>query len=126
MGFKEEFYAKDAYAQLLGIVLLEVQDGYASVSMEIKPEHKNGADMAHGGVIFSLADFAFAAASNSHGSLALGISAHISFLKAATKTRLYAQAREISRNKKLATYDIRVTDEEGALIATFSGMVYIK
>jgi hypothetical protein len=76
----------------------------------------------------TLADLVFAVASNSHGTVAVAINANISFLKAAgqdTRT-LFAEAKEVSRNFKLASYTVRVTDDQDDLIAIFQGMVYRK
>jgi len=80
----------------------------------------------HGGAIFALADLVFAAASNSHGTVAVAINANISFLKASAGGTLFADAREISKNPKLGTYTIDVTNEDGDVIAVFQGMVYRK
>lgn len=123
---KDFFLREDLFAGHVGIELLDVSAGKARVSMEIKPFHFNGAKTVHGGAIFTLADFAFAVASNSHGELAMGINTNISFVKAATGGTLYAEAQEMSRNKKLATYAVQVTDDAGDLVALFQGMVYRK
>jgi acyl-CoA thioesterase len=73
---------EDAFARHNGIELLEVGAGWAKARMKIE-DHFNGAKTVHGGAIFTLGDFAFAAASNSHGTLAMGINVSISCLKAA-------------------------------------------
>ena len=120
------FFKNDTFADHVGIELLEVSEGRAKAKMEIKKHHLNGIDIAHGGAIFSLADLAFAVASNSHRTIALGINASISYLKAATGGTLIAEAKEVSLNPKLATYEVRVTDENNDLIAIFLGTVYRK
>ena len=76
--------------------------------------------------IFSLADFVFAVASNSHGNIAMAINVSISYLKAATEGTLYAEAEELSVNPKLGSYRINITDHNNQLIAVFQGMVYRK
>lgn len=116
----------DRFAKANDIKLIEVGEGYAKTSMKINDKHLNAADVVHGGAIFTLADFAFAAASNSHDSLALAINASISFIRAAKSGTLYASAKEIDRNRKLASYRIDVSDDENNIIAIFQGMVYIK
>ena len=121
-----KFFRNDKFAEHCGIELLEVSEGRAKAKMEIKEQHLNGVKTVHGGAIFTLADLAFAAASNSHGTVAVAINAGISFLKAATKGTLIAEAREISLNPKLATYTINVTDGADDIIAIFQGMVYRK
>ena len=74
-------YILDKYAAYLGIELLEAGEGYCKVRLPIKEQFLNAADVVHGGLIFTLADVAFAVASNSHGQLALAINANISFLR---------------------------------------------
>ncbi|MBE0574520.1 MAG: PaaI family thioesterase [Desulfuromonadales bacterium] len=120
------FSAEDLFARHNGIELLEVGPGRAKASMRIEPYHFNGARTVHGGAIFTLADFAFAVASNSHGTLAMGINVSISFVKAATSGTLYAEAREQTRNPRLASYSVQITDDDNAIVAIFQGMVYRK
>lgn len=123
---KDHFDRNDLFARHCGIKLLEVEKGRSRASMEIKDFHFNGAKTVHGGAIFTLADFAFAAASNSHGDLAMGINTSTSFVKAATTGTLYACAEEVSLSRKLATYQVRVIDQDDELIALFQGTVYRK
>ena len=122
----EYFGTYDRFAKHAGIELVSVSDGGAKAKLEIEEYHLNSAGVAHGGAIFTLADFAFAAASNSDGKMALSINASINFLKAAQGGTLYAEAKQVSLHKKLGTYSIRVTDEKDNLIATFQGLVYRK
>jgi len=122
----KEFFKNDRFAARSGIELLAVSEGYAKASMRIEEHHLNGIDVVHGGAIFTLADLAFAAASNSHGTVAVAINASIWYVKAAMEGTLLAEAKEISLNPKLATYAIEVTDDSGEIVATFEGMVYRK
>lgn len=117
---------KDLFARHTGIELLDVGPGWSKVAMKIEPFHYNAAGTVHGGAIFTLADFAFAAASNSHGTLAMAINASVSFVKAATTGTLFAEAREQSLNPKLASYSVTVTDDGNSVVAIFQGMVYRK
>src|SRR5512136_2738961 len=103
---------------------MEVSPGKSKVRMRIVDWHLNSHRTVHGGAIFTLADTAFALASNSHGVPAAAINAHISYLTAAHSGILYAEAEEFARNPKLASYTVQVTDENGAKIAIFQGMVY--
>jgi len=121
-----DFFKNDKFAEHSGMQLLDIAPGYAKAKMEVKDCHLNGVDVVHGGAIFTLADLAFAAASNSHGTVAVAINASIWFVKAARQGTLYAEAKEVSRNPKLATYSIAVTDDSDETIATFEGMVYRK
>lgn len=118
--------SEDHFARHSGIELLDVGPGWSKAAMKIEPFHYNAAGTVHGGAIFTVADFAFAAASNSHGTLAMAINASISFVKAATTGTLFADAREQSLNPKLATYSVTVTDEDNSVVALFQGMVYRK
>ena len=122
----ERFAANDQFARHVGVELLEIAAGRAKGKLNLRPEHYNGAGMVHGAVIFTLADFLFAVACNSHGTLAVAVNVSISFLKAAAGNALHAEAVEVSRNPKLATYAITVNDDRGGLVATFHGMAYRK
>jgi acyl-CoA thioesterase len=122
----DPFFAHDAWAQETGIELVDVSSGSAKVRMKIEKRHRNSHGTVHGGAIFTLADAAFALASNSHGVPAAAINAHISFVKSATAGTLDAEAVEVSINPKIATYTVTVTDDTGETVATFQGMVYRK
>jgi acyl-CoA thioesterase len=122
----KEYFQRDQFAARSNIELLEVSSGHAKARMTLQPFHWNGLNSAHGGAIFTLADFAFAAASNSHGTVAVAIDANITFMKAAATGTLYAEARELARNFKLGSYAVEVRDEQGDLIAQFQGLAYRK
>jgi len=123
---KEFFSKNDLFARHNNIELLEAGEGRALASMKIEPYHFNGAGTVHGGAIFTLADFAFAVASNSHGKLAMGINTSVNFVKAAVRGTLYAEATEQSLNSKLASYSVMITDDDKETVAIFQGMVYRK
>lgn len=120
------FFAKDRYAALTGIEIVEARRGYCQARLTIEDKHLNAANIVQGGVLFTLADLAFAVAANSHGQLALAINATISFLSSKTSGTLYATATEVGVPKRLGAYDVLVTDEEGLVVARFNGMVYRK
>jgi acyl-CoA thioesterase len=126
MNESEQFFLLDNYARDSGIELLETSSGKARVKMEVTRNHLNSHQTVHGGAIFTLADTAFAVASNSHGVPAAAINAHISFMKSVSQGTLYAEAEEFSLNPRLASYTVRVTDQDGNRIAIFQGMVYRK
>ena len=126
MSHTKQFLNNDKFAQHAGIELLEVKSGTAKVRMEVKPFHINGVGLVHGGALFTLADFAFAAAANSHEEVAVAINASISYLKGIKTGTLYAEAEEISNSRKISVYSIKVTDEAGQLIAMFHGMAFKK
>ena len=123
---KEFFQRRDRLAASLDIELVDASLGSATVKMQVADQHLNGVNVVHGGAIFTLADFAFAVASNSYGTVAVAINVSITFMKAATAGTLTARAREVSRNAKLSSYTIDITDEQGDLIAVFQGLAYRK
>ena len=122
----KRFFTRDRFAAYCDIELLEVGEGHAKAKMDIREHHLNGLGIVHGGAIFTLADLAFAVASNSHGTVAVSINAHISNVKSASSGTLYAEARETSISHKIGTYAVDITNEKGELIALFEGMVYRK
>jgi acyl-CoA thioesterase len=128
LGLEElrQYFSKDAFARLCGIEVIEVSEGYAKTRMVVEDRHLNGLDIAHGGVLFTLADMAFAAAVHSRGRVAVAINTSMSFMKAGKTDILYAEAREVSRNQKLASYTVQVTDSTGDILALFQGLAYIK
>jgi acyl-CoA thioesterase len=126
MEESKQFFKLDNYARESGIELLETSQGKARVKMVISERHLNSHQTVHGGAIFTLADAAFAVASNTHGIPAAAINAHISYMKSVSSGALYAEAEEFSLNPRLATYTVRVTDQNDNKIAIFQGMVYRK
>lgn len=122
----KEFIKRDKFAEYVGIQLLEVSEGSAKAKLICRREHLNGANVVHGAAIFALADLTLAAAANSYGTVSLAISATISFLKAVSGGILFAEAKEVSRNHRLGTYQVAVTDESGDMVAVFQGTAYRK
>lgn len=120
------YFQRDRFAKLVGLEVVDIAPGFARVRMPLHEDLHNGLGIAHGGAIFTLADMAFAVASNSHGTVAVGVNTSISFLAAASTGTLTAEATEVSRGRKLATYMIRITDEADTVIAIMQGTVYRK
>ena len=120
------YFAGDALAELLGMELLDVAPGSARVRMDVKPEHLNSFRTAHGGTIFALADYAFEAAANAYGTVAVALNVSISFIKAAGLGELTAEAVEASTGNRVRNYDITIRDAGGETVALFHGMVYRK
>ncbi|MBK5969725.1 MULTISPECIES: PaaI family thioesterase [Thiorhodovibrio] len=121
-----KYFSGDRFAEYLGIELLEVSPGRARAKLAIDERHLNGVGIVHGGAIFALADLAFAVASNSHGQIALGINVSIAYHKGVSSGTLYADAEETAFNPKLATYQIRISNEQDDTLASFQGTVYRK
>ncbi|MGF2614597.1 hotdog fold thioesterase [Rossellomorea vietnamensis] len=122
-----ERVSKDPFASLLEIEINEIAEGKANVTLIAKENMLNFHGAVNGGVIFSLADVAFAIASNSYGQTAVGIHVTINYMKAAMLgDTMTATAEEVSKNPKLGLYRMTVLNQEGELIATAEGMVYRK
>ena len=121
----QEFFQHDRFAANTGIQLLEVRKGYAKASLVLTAEHLNAGGRTQGGVLFTLADLALAAAANSHGTLAFSLSSTITFLRASgTGDTLYAEARERYIGRATGCYQIDITNQQGKLIATFESSVF--
>ena len=118
--------ARDPCALALGIRCVDAAAGRAAVSLTIRDAHINFNGACHGGVIFALADTAFGLASNSHGMIAVGIDAHITY-HVATQLgdMLTATAIEVSRSRKIAVYRVDVKRSDETLISSFTGTVYV-
>lgn len=115
-------YDGDQASQVLGIELLEATPGGARVSMRVRPDMVNGHRICHGGLVFALADSAFAFACNSHGDNTVAAAASIDFLAPAHQgDELTATARELWRSGRAGLYEVTVTNQNGERIALFRG-----
>lgn len=122
----DHLHARDTLAATLGIELVDGGEGHATVRMRVGADHLNFNGTCHGGGVFSLADTAFGLTSNSHGERAAAIDAHLSFNSAVREGEiLMATARMRSRGRRLATYIVEVTREDGRVISVFTGTVFI-
>jgi len=126
LGSVRALVRRDRFAARQGIRLVEVREGYARATMRLGPGHLNGVGVAQGGAIFTLADLAFAACCNSHGTVAVALDVSITFARAAVKGTLTAEAREISVSRRVSVCDVRVTGASGALVASFKGTAFRK
>jgi acyl-CoA thioesterase len=121
-----QYFKADQFAARNDIELVDVSPGYAKAKLTLAPHHWNALKTAQGGAIFTLADLAFAAACNAHGTVAVAINVNITFMKAATTGTLWAEAREVSKNFKIGSYAVEVRDDQGDLVAQFQGLAYRK
>ena len=118
----EEMYRNDQASSKLGIEIADVEVGQATATMVIEASMINGHDVCHGGYVFTLADTAFAFACNTHNQVTLAAAASIDFLAPAKLgDRLTATAVEVNRGRRTGIYDVRVTNQDGRLLATFRG-----
>jgi acyl-CoA thioesterase len=115
----------DRLARLLGMRLEAVRPGSCRVSMEVTADMLNAVGLTHGGATYSLADFAFAVASNSHGTVAVALNTQMNY-PAASKLGdvLTAEAREENCGSKTGLYTIEVRTDKGRLVGLFSGTVF--
>lgn len=115
----------DSFSRWMNVQVVEIKDGYAKLSLTIKEEMLNGFGIVHGGIIFSLADSAFAFACNSNGKLTLALDVNISFLKSAKKDEtLIAIAEKINSTRKTGLYLVKILNQQNELVALFKGTSY--
>ena len=110
--------AADRVAGALGIELDAVGPGYARVRMLVTEEHVNGVGTCHGGVLFTLADTAFAIACNSHGSPTVAGGCDIVFARPVVPGEMVlAEASERTRFGRSGIYDVTLTRADGEVVA---------
>jgi acyl-CoA thioesterase len=115
-------YEADLASQALGIEIIDVAPGRVRVAMTVRADMVNGYGMCHGGIVFALADSAFAFACNSHGDPMVAAGASIEFLAPTPRgERVIATAAEVSRNARHGIYDVAVADAAGTVLAQFRG-----
>lgn len=122
----KEFFLHDDFARQNGIEIVEIAEGYARTQVRIEPRHLNAGGYVQGGVLFTLADLAFAAATNSHGTLTVTSTANITFVRGATGGIITAQAQELVNHHHLPFCEVRIIDDSGNLIAIFTASGYRK
>ncbi|MGB0127307.1 MAG: hydroxyphenylacetyl-CoA thioesterase PaaI [Rhodocyclaceae bacterium] len=120
-----ELYARDRNAQSVGIQLDEIRPGFARMHLKIRPEMTNSHDICHGGVIFTLADTAFAYACNSYNHNTVASSCSIDFVAPAhAGETLTAVAEERARSGRTGVYDIEIMNGQEHVVAYFRGKSY--
>ena len=116
---------KDHYSKWLGIIVDEHREGYCRLHFVVREEMLNGFGIAHGGIVFSAADSAFAFTCNSHGRLSVALDVTISFVRTTTAGEtLTVEAKELHNGNKTGFYDITVVNEQQELVALFKGTAY--
>ncbi|PZA13366.1 hydroxyphenylacetyl-CoA thioesterase PaaI [Rhodopseudomonas palustris] len=117
----DAMWANDHASKGLGMEIVEIGAGFATLAMTVTTEMVNGHGIAHGGFIFTLADSAFAYACNSYNDTTVAAQGAISFIRPGKLgARLVASAREVSRSGRSGIYDVRVTSGS-VVIAEFRG-----
>lgn len=116
-------FAQDATSSGLGMEIVAVGPGSASITMTVRPDMLNGHHICHGGFIFTLADSTFAFACNSYNQNTVAQQNQITYLAPAQSGEvLTATATEVSRTGRSGIYDVTVTGADGRSIALFRGL----
>lgn len=122
----KEFFKNDRFAEMTGCELLEIREGYARARMLVTKEHLNGAGYCQGGALFTLADLTYAAAVNSHLVLTVAVSSNITYVSNVRSGYVYAEATEIVNHRRMPFTEVRITSEDGQLLAVFTSSGYRK
>ena len=121
----EHMMHQDAFSQWLKIEVLEIKEGYSKLKMMVRQEMVNGFQVAHGGIIFSLADSALAFACNNRNNLSLALDCNISFLKQVNVgDELTAEATEVHNGKSTGVYSVAVINQHNQQVALFKGTCF--
>lgn len=119
----DAMWARDAASQKLGMQIIAVGPGTATLTMPVRPNMLNGHGICHGGYIFTLADSAFAFACNTYNALTVAQSNHITYLSPGQAGEiLTATATETARQGRSGTYDVAVTGADNRKVALFRGL----
>ena len=119
-----EYFRGDLFATGNGMVIDEISDCGCVCSMEIRDDHRNALGGVMGGVIFTLADFAFAVSSNDGEKTTVALEAKINYLSGTKGSRLTAVSRCVKEGNTTSVYSITVSDDLGKEIALFTGTGY--
>ena len=115
----------DLFSQWLQIRVIEIAEGYSKIKMDLRKEMINGFNVIHGGIIFALADSAFAFACNNRNNLSMALDCSISFNKASGPAdTLIAEAKEIHNGKSTGLYIITITNQNNDHVALFKGTCF--
>jgi acyl-CoA thioesterase len=115
----------DLFSQWLQLEVIEITEGYSKIKMRLRNEMINGFNVIHGGIIFALADSAFAFASNNRNNLSMALDCSISFNKASKPDdTLIAEAKEIHNGKSTGLYTITIINQNNDHVALFKGTCF--
>ncbi|WP_129113496.1 PaaI family thioesterase [Halegenticoccus tardaugens] len=117
--------SRDPFCTWIGVELVTISEGYAEAILRVRPDHLNFHGTPHGGCVYTVADAAFAAASNSRGERALAMETNMSYLRTVEEGEtLRAVADENYCGEKTAEYEVGVFTTADERVATFRGRVY--
>ena len=121
----DTMYQNDAFSQWLGIEIIDVSEGFCQLKMTVRKEMLNGFQIAHGGIVYSLADSGLAFASNSHGRKSLSVETSISHTVSIKEGDVLTVAtKELSLSDKIGVYLITIINQSNEDVAYFKGTVY--
>jgi len=118
---------EEPYAKLFGIKVIELRQGYSLVEMKALKKYENIFSITHGGAVFSLMDVAFGSAASSYGTVAVALDVNINYIRpAVTGDILRAEAKEVSRGNKIATYSVIVRNSSNKVVASSQAVAFLK
>lgn len=122
----ETAVGQEPFARSMGIELHGLDEGYSRVEMVYEPSRQDNIyGRAHGGAVFGLIDEAFETAGQTDGTVAVAMNINVTYVASPDPgDRLSAEARRVAQTKRTATYDIKVTDGNGRLIAVCQALAY--
>lgn len=116
---------RDKFSQWMGMQIVDVRPRTATVRMTVRPEMVNGFGVAHGAIVFALADSAFAFACNTHGKVTVSIENSVTYpMAVAPGDELTAVAESESESNRLGYYRVVVRNQKGEVVALFRGTAY--
>lgn len=125
MEIKNFLNEGDIFAANAGAQLTIVSEGNAQAVMTVTRQHLNAGGVCQGGAIFTLADLALAAVMNGHGVLTFSLQSNIAFLQSAKEgDTLTAEATEIFDHHKIPYFEVKITNQHGALVCAFTAIAY--
>ena len=120
----QEFFRNDRFATVNGAVIEELTDDRCVCGMDITDDHRNALGGIMGGAIFTLADYAFAVASNNDHRPTVALDVNIHYLSPSKGDRLSARTERVKNGRTTSIYRITVTDDNGKDVALFIGTGY--
>ena len=126
----KEFFKRDRFAGMIGVKIESITAAEVVCVLEIEERHLNASDYVQGGVVFTLADFTLAVASNyddfteNKKNVTVSHSINITFFKPASGKKLIAKSRCVQKGRKLSVYRVAVTDDTGTNVAEITGNAY--
>ena len=121
----DHMMANDLFSQWLGIIVIEIKEGYSKIKMTVRPEMINGLGIVHGGIAFSFADSAFAFACNNRNNVSVALDISINFIKPIhVADVLIAETTEVHNGRSTGLYQIKITNQKEQVVAIFKGTCF--